>query len=112
MQRLFRETPIFTERLKELASDLTLSSIQQAILSDPECGDLVKGTGGVRKLRAADPQRGKGKRGGLRTLFLDLPNREITYLIYLYNKDESEDLTSNEKKQIRELVIILKGEKQ
>lgn len=60
-------------------------------------------------MRVADPTRGKGKRGGLRTLFLDLPEKEKTYLLYLYGKDESEDISPNEKKAILSLVKILKG---
>ena len=109
MERLFCETPIFTQRLKELASDTALSTIQNEILENPSVGATIAGTGGVRKMRAPDPSRGKGKRGGLRVLYLDLPDQEITYLIYLYGKDEAEDLTGDEKKQFKELVKVLKG---
>ena len=59
-------------------------------MKNPEAGALVAGTGGVRKLPAPDPSRQKGKRGGLRVLYLDLPDRERTYLLYLYGKNEAE----------------------
>jgi hypothetical protein len=59
----------------------------------------------------SDPSRGKGKRGGLRVIYLDLPDREITYLLYLYTKDEAEDLTSGEKKLFKALVNSIKGER-
>jgi hypothetical protein len=86
MRRAFRETSIFTEKLNAVGDDELLRSIEDAILENPEAGATVAGTGGVRKLRAPDPSRGKGKRGGLRILYLDLPDRERTYLLYLYGK--------------------------
>ena len=72
---------------------------------------MIPGSGGVRKLRAADPSRRKGKRGGLRVLFLDLSDRYRTYLLYVYGKGEAEDITADERKQLRALVGILKGAK-
>jgi len=58
----------------------------------------------------ADPSRGKGKRGGLRVIFLDFPDRGRTYLLYLYDKDEAEDLASDEKKALKALASSIKGE--
>jgi hypothetical protein len=110
MRRLFRETPIFSKKLDAVGDDALLKAIEDAILENPEAGATIAGTGGVRKLRAPDPSRGKGKRGGLRVLYLDLPNRERCYLLYLYGKDEAEDLTSEDKKLFRDLVAQIKGE--
>jgi hypothetical protein len=110
MRRVFRETPIFTEKLDAVGDDNLLRSIEDAVLENPEAGATVAGTGGIRKLRAADPSRKKGKRGGLRVLYLDLPDRERCYLLYLYGKDEAEDLTASEKKVFKELVSQIKGE--
>jgi hypothetical protein len=110
MRRAFRETPIFTEKLNAVGDDDLLRSIEDAILENPEAGATVAGTGGVRKLLAPDPSRGKGKRGGLRILYLDLPDKERTYLLYLYGKNEAEDLTTQEKKIFKELVAEIKGE--
>lgn len=110
MRRVFRETPVFTEKLDELGDDSLLRAIEDAILENSEAGKTVAGTGGVRKLRSPDPSRKKGKRGGLRVLYLDLPDRERTYLLYLYGKDEAEDITAEEKKIFKETVIRIKGE--
>jgi len=110
MKRLFVETKIFTEKLEEKKAKDLLESIQSKILENPEAGDVMPGCGGVRKLRVADPARRKGTRGGLRILFLDLPHRNITYLLYLYGKDEAEDISPEGKKRIRELSTILRGE--
>lgn len=111
MKRVFKETPTFTKKVETIGDDGLLKDIQDAILENPAVGDTIAGTGGLRKFRVADPSRGKGKRGGLRIIFLDLPDREVTYLIYLYGKDEAEDLTSAEKKAFKQLVDLIKGEK-
>jgi hypothetical protein len=110
MLRTFRETPIFTEKLAAVGDDDLLRAIEDSILANPEAGATVAGTGGIRKLRAPDPSRGKGKRGGLRILYLDLPDRERTYLLYLYGKNEAEDLTADEKRIFKSLVSQIKGE--
>ena len=68
----FIELPVFTKRLLALAkehSDDVLLEIQSDLLENPARGKIVEGTGGVRKARAADPARGKGKRGGFRYLY-------------------------------------------
>jgi hypothetical protein len=111
MRRVFRETPIFTEKIDEVGGDELLKNIQEAILENPDLGSTIAGTGGIKKLRAPDPSRGKGKRGGLRILYLDLPDRERTYLLYAYGKDEAEDITAAEKKIFKALVEQIKGEK-
>jgi hypothetical protein len=110
MRRVFRETPIFSEKLDSVGDDSLLRSIEDDILDNPEAGATIAGTGGIRKLRAPDPSRKKGKRGGLRVLYLDLPDRERCYLLYLYGKDEAEDLTADEKKGFKTLVAQIKGE--
>ena len=110
MRRVFRETLIFSEKLDVVGDDDLLSFIEEAILENPEAGATIAGTGGVRKLRAPDPSRKKGKRSGLRILYLDLPDRERTYLLYLYGKDEAEDITAEEKKIFRALAAQIKGE--
>lgn len=109
MKRTFIQTGIFEKRLRERGGDELLRAVEAAVLDNPEAGDVIQGTGGVRKLRVADPGRGKGKRGGFRVLFLDLPRVSRTYLLYFYGKDESEDLTAAEKKIFAEIVRAIKG---
>ena len=62
-------------------------------------------------MRISDPSRGKGKRGGYRAIYLDLPHVCRVYLITFYGKDESVDLSSEGKKTIAGLAKQLKGEK-
>ena len=110
MNRTFKETPIFTKKLESYNDEGLLRSIQDAILENHSIGNTIAGTGGIRKFRMPDISRGKGKRGGLRIIYLDLAEREITYLLYLYGKDEADDLTNDEKKVFKNLVNIIKGE--
>ena len=108
MTRTFIETPTFSKAISSLANDDLLKEIQSVILENPEEGDIVQGTSGIRKMRMKDPSRGKGKRGGLRVLYLDLADQSLVYLLYVYGKDEAEDLTPSEKKAFKELVSELK----
>jgi len=80
-----------------------LNAIQSDLLSNPERGRVVQGLGGIRKARAADPVRGKGKRGGFRYLYLYFAFDWEIYLLYLFDKDEREDLNLSERKLLREL---------
>lgn len=109
MRRLFVEATSFQKRVDK-AGQAALMAIQQAILKTPEAGALMPGTGGLRKLRMADAGRGKGKRGGFRVIYFDLPGAERTYLLALYDKGEKADISPDEKKGLRELVKILKLE--
>lgn len=85
-----------------------MKAIQDEILKDPTVGDTIANTGGLKKFRMADPSRSKGKRGDLRIIYLDLSDREVTYLLYIYGKDEAEDLTADEKKALKALVSAIK----
>lgn len=111
MKRVFKETPTFTKKVESIGDSDLLKDIQDAILQNPAIGSTIAGTGGLRKFRVADPSRSKGKRGGLRIIFLDLQDREATYLLYLYGKDEADDLTADEKRALKKLVDSIKGEK-
>jgi mRNA-degrading endonuclease RelE of RelBE toxin-antitoxin system len=69
MLLVFFETPLFTRLLPDYLDDDGYRMLQEALLKNPEKGDVMPGTGGFRKLRWRDPRRGKGKRGGLRVIY-------------------------------------------
>lgn len=111
MKRTFVLAPLFENALKSRKkADEILQNIEGELLKNPKCGDLVQGTGGVRKFRSEDADRGKGKRGGFRVLYLDLPHVERTHLLFLYDKDEADDLSADGKKVVKSLVDEIKGE--
>ena len=109
---VFIESHAFTRRLLELAgdsADSVLRAIQDELLANPEKGDMVRGLSGIRKARSSNPIRGKGKRGGLRYLYLYLAHRSHLYLLYVMDKDEQEDLSAADRSQLRELASRIKG---
>ena len=107
----FIESRAFTRRLHQLAGDADdelLRVIQGALEEQPERGAMVPGLGGVRKVRVGNPGRGKGKRGGYRCLYLYLEKRQHIHLLILLDKNEQEDATEEERKQMREWVTQIK----
>ncbi len=61
-------------------------ALEQSILADRQAGDLVPGTGGLRKIRLGQRGLGRGKRGGVRVFYLDLPRRGVTHLLAIFGK--------------------------
>ncbi len=110
---VFVESRAFSRRLHELAggrADDVLRTIQEALLDSPERGRVVPGLGGIRKARCANIGRGKGERGGFRYFYLLLERRNHIHLLFLFDKDEQEDLTSAERAALRRLVAEIKQE--
>lgn len=108
---VYIESLAFSRRLHQLAGisalDL-LNTIQVELLKNPTRGDVVRGLGGIRKARCANPARGKGKRGGYRYLYLYLEDRNHIHLLYLLDKEEQEDLSSDERKALGAIVAEIK----
>lgn len=101
MKALFVELPAFAKYRANYLDDEGFSALQQSMLKNPEAGDVIEGTGGLRKLRHGDPRRGKGKRGGLRVIYYWWDGGRQFWLFTLYDKDEMENLTADEKKALK-----------
>ena len=69
MQAIYIALPAFERHRGDYLDDESFRRLQGALMADPEAGDLMEGTGGLRKLRFADVRRTKGKRGGLRVIY-------------------------------------------
>lgn len=109
MIRAFIEVPMFTKKWKELGlTDETLRELQNILLNDPKTGDVIQGTGGLRKIHI--PMPNKGKSGGSRVIYVDIELKEIIYFINVYTKNEKDDLTEEEKKAFKAIVKRLKEE--
>ena len=104
----FVETAVFTRQVDSKASLDVLYAIQNDLLTNPKRGDIVQGTGGVRKARVADPQSSRGKRGSYRYLYLYLEHRGRIYLLYFYDKGEQCDLSPEQKKTVSRLAQMIK----
>ena len=98
----FIETPTFTRMLVELLTDDEYAGLQCVLLVNPEAGDIVKGGGGIRKLRHALP--GRGKRGGVRVIYYWLRKDGQIYMLLIYPKSKKDTLTARETAILCELV--------
>ena len=99
---VFIETSIFTKRIKELMSDDEYRELQESLIYRPQMGDIVQGTGGLRKVRWT--QDGQGKRGGVRVIYYWMTKQEHLYMVYVYPKSKQDDLTSEQKKNLKLIV--------
>ncbi len=98
------------ERAGEFSPE-DLVALEQAILADPEAGDLVPGTGGFRKIRLGQRAVRRGKRGGARVYYLDLPRIGVTHLLAIYGKREQGDLSADERRALAAVAKLLKEER-
>lgn len=104
----FRESSEFEKKIVEFLTDEEYSRLQWALMEQPNRGDLIRGSGGLRKLRWA--ARGKGKSGGLRIIYYWADSRGYIYMINVYAKSKQEDLTAEQLKTAREIVEGWKNE--
>lgn len=104
MKAVFVELPAFARHRADYLDDGGFRGLQAAMMANPQAGDVIEGTGGLRKLRHADPRRGKGKRGGLRVIYYWWDGGPQFWLFTLYDKDEMADLTPAECKALKHLL--------
>ncbi len=103
------ETRIFTRRIKELTGDDEYRALQETLVNRPSMGDIVPGTGGLRKVRWK--QEGHGKSGGVRVIYYWMTENEHLYMLYVYRKSRQEDLTAEQKKDLKSIVERWSDEK-
>jgi len=96
--RTFIETRVFTNRLPDFLGDEAFRRFQNELAVHPQKGPVMPGCGGLRKVRVEDESRGKGKRGGARVVYLDIPEAERIDLVTIYGKNEQDDLNASQKK--------------
>jgi len=99
---VFVEFPNFTKRVTELLDDEDYRRLQAALIANPELGDLIRGTGGLRKARWS--AKGRGKRGGVRVIYYWLRKRYQVLMLLMYPKSARDDLTAGERKLLAKLV--------
>jgi hypothetical protein len=104
MKAVFVELPAFSRYRADYLDDEGFRELQAAMMKNPESGDVIEGTGGLRKLRHADARRGKGKRGGLRVIYYWWDGVSQFWLFTLYDKDEMTDLSPDEKKALKHML--------
>jgi len=102
------EVPPFPSQADAYLSHDDRHDLIDFIACHPEAGDLIPGTGGLRKLRWA--MKGGGKRGGLRLIYYFYNSNWPIFLLTIYHKSVQEDLTTEHRLRLRRLLEVLKSE--
>ena len=101
MTRIFVELPIFRSRWKDLGlNDSDLRRLQEELL-----GDVMRKTGGIRKMRFAFEKRGKS--GSVRVIYVDFEVYEKIFLLTAYAKNEKDNLSDAECNELKQLIKVL-----
>jgi len=96
------ETPIFTKLIQQLMSDDEYKNLQEALVTRPDRGAVIKNSGGLRKVRWA--LEGRGKSGGVRVIYYWMTQDDQLYMLFAFPKNAQENLTDVQTKQLRQLV--------
>jgi mRNA-degrading endonuclease RelE of RelBE toxin-antitoxin system len=99
---IFIETSVFEEQINELLSHDEYLAFQKMLAGNPTAGDLIKGSGGLRKIRWS--LKGAGKRGGIRVIYYHVTAAYQIRLLLAYKKGVQDDLTPAQLKMLRRIV--------
>ncbi len=99
---IFVETSLFTSDVKSLLADEEYRLLQQSLADQPGAGDLIPGTGGLRKLRWGMP--GRGKRSGARVVYYWRVSQSQILMLAIYAKNERVDLSASDKAFLKKIV--------
>ena len=103
-QAAFVELPAFERTRKDYLDDEAYRLLKLELMESPTAGAVIEVTGSLRKLRQADPRRGKGKRGGLRVIYYWWSGNDQFWLFTVYDKDQVDDLTPAQRKVLKHLL--------
>jgi len=99
---LIVETRVCTRRIDDRFSPEEYRLLQLALVARPDAGKIIRGTGGLRKLRWA--LRGRGKRGGARVIYFWHPPSHQLLMLFAFAKNEADDLTVEQRRALRRVV--------
>lgn len=113
MNRLVIQITRFSIILDSLLAERKLyredfDKFEEQLVKHPDLGDVIQGTGGLRKIRLRSSS--KGKSGGFRVCYCDVPEKRKLFLVAIFPKNVQEDLSSEEKRSIKKLIEQLKAE--
>lgn len=99
---IFIESSVFTKLMTNYLSDSQYSEFQKYLLKNPDIGDLIRGSGGLRKVRWTSGN--KGKRGGVRIIYFWKIAEDQIYLLTIYAKNEITDISPNDKRILKQMI--------
>ena len=99
------ETEQFQKKVSKLLSQVEKDDLISYLSDNPKAGDLIQGTGGVRKLRWA--RTGMGKSGGTRVIYYYHSKIMPLYILTIFGKNEKSNLSMNEKQMLSKAVKVL-----
>ena len=99
---------LFERSRKGVLDDAEVKEVEDELLANPRAGAVIVGTGGVRKLRAAQGQRGKS--GSARVVYLYVEEQATIYFILAFPKNVQGNLTAEQKRAVRGLVAQVRHE--
>ena len=103
------ETPTFQRRAERLLTEDELDELIGFLAANPEAGDVIQDTGGVRKVRFA--AQGKGKSGGVRVIYYFYDEEQPLYALLIYGKGEQDNLSPEQKKAVRAFAEAIKAQR-
>ena len=95
----FIETRLFTRLVQDYLKENEYRVLQEALMKNPEAGNLIPGSGGIRKLRWRAP--GRGKRGGFRVIYYAQTKQGMIWMLTMYPKNVAENISARVLRQIR-----------
>ena len=101
---IFIETPTFTKRVLELLDDESYARLQAGLARHPDSGALIRGSGGLRKIRWS--AKGHGKSGGVRVIYYWWAGKDRISMLLVYPKNEQDDLSADQVKLLRRALEI------
>lgn len=107
---VFIESTGFTARVCTYLTDEAYARLQQDLMGHPTMGSVLRGCGGLRKVRTPDAARGRGKRGGARVIYLYLPPWRWFLMLDINGKREKDDLSAGERRALARLAGDLRRE--
>lgn len=96
------ETAVFTRLVQEVLTDEEYRKLQDILRFMPQVGDVIRGSGGLRKVRWS--VAGRGKRGGVRVIYYWMTESGRILMLYIYQKNRQDDLTPDQLKQLKKIV--------
>jgi mRNA-degrading endonuclease RelE of RelBE toxin-antitoxin system len=101
------ETAVFTKQVRSILKPEEYRQLQNELIINPEVGDLIKNTGGLRKIRVKSG--GKGKRGGARAIYYWFCKKSKIIMLLIYAKNAQTDLTPEQKRILRQIMESEEG---